>query len=152
LVTYLKERGHWVRVVDVKLPEFTEIDADEFELLDLRRWDACLQACRGVDRVYALAADMGGMGFISTNNATSLSNYARSNLDTMEAASVHGAEPYLSSSTGCVYPQYLQTEAAVAPLRESDAYPADAKDAYGWEKLMSEKLAQYYARELAMQT
>ena len=152
LVTYLKERGHWVRGVDVKPPEFTEIDADEFELLDLRRWDACLQACRGVDRVYALAADMGGMGFISTNHATILRNNALINLHTMEAARVHGVERYLYSSSACVYPQYLQTEAAVAPLRESDAYPADPQDAYGWEKLMSEKLAEYYASEFDMQT
>src|SRR5690606_25922239 len=98
LVTYLKERGHWVRGGDVKPPEFTEIDADEFELLDLRRWDACLQACRGVDRVYALAADMGGMGFISTNHATILRNNALINLHTMEAARVHGVERYLYSS------------------------------------------------------
>ena len=66
LVTYLKERGYWVRGVDLKLPEYTDVDADEFEMLDLRRWDACLQAMRGgIDEVYALAADMGGMGFIS---------------------------------------------------------------------------------------
>ena len=64
LVTYLKERGYWVRGVDLKYPEFTEVDADEFMLLDLRRWEQCLEATRGVDQVYALAADMGGMGFI----------------------------------------------------------------------------------------
>ncbi len=65
LVTYLKKRGYWVRGVDIKYPEFSETDADEFELLDLRRWDNCLQATRNIDEVYALAADMGGMGFIS---------------------------------------------------------------------------------------
>ena len=58
LVTYLKERGYWVRGVDLKYPEFTDIDADEFEILDLRRWDNCLQATRDVDHVYALAADI----------------------------------------------------------------------------------------------
>lgn len=62
LVTYLKRQGYWVREVDVKRPEFAPTDADEFELLDLRRWDNCLQATRGVDEVYALAADMGGDG------------------------------------------------------------------------------------------
>jgi hypothetical protein len=58
LVTFLKEKGYWVRGVDLKYPEFWETDADEFEILDLRRWDNCLQATRNVDEVYALAADM----------------------------------------------------------------------------------------------
>ena len=62
LVDYLKARGYWVRGVDLKQPEYARRSADEFELLDLRRWDDCLQATRGVDEVYALAADMGGMG------------------------------------------------------------------------------------------
>ena len=69
LVTYLKERGYWVRGVDRKYPEFTEVNADEYEVRDLRRWDECLIATRAVDHVYALAADMGGMGFISSNHA-----------------------------------------------------------------------------------
>ena len=69
LVTYLKARGYWVRGVDIKRPEFSGTDADEFELLDLRRWDNCVKATRGVDEVYALAADMGGMGFISSHHA-----------------------------------------------------------------------------------
>jgi nucleoside-diphosphate-sugar epimerase len=76
LVTYLKQRGYWVRGVDLKYPEYTDVDADEFELRDLRRWDECLLATRGVDEVYALAADMGGMGFISANHATILRNNA----------------------------------------------------------------------------
>ncbi len=65
LVTYLKKLGYWVRGVDIKRPEYKSTDADAFELLDLRRWENCLQATRGVEEVYALAADMGGMGFIS---------------------------------------------------------------------------------------
>src|SRR5690606_32145212 len=84
LVTYLKRRGYWVRGVDIKYPEFTETDADEFELLDLRRWDNCLQATRGVDHVYALAADMGGMGFISSHHAQILYNNALINFHTLE--------------------------------------------------------------------
>jgi GDP-D-mannose 3', 5'-epimerase len=69
LVTYLKSLGYWVRGVDLYYPEFTQIDADEFILLDLRRWENCLRATKGIDEVYALAADMGGMGFISANHA-----------------------------------------------------------------------------------
>src|ERR687883_1091741 len=98
LVKYLKQRGYWVRGVDKKLPEYEPSAADEFEVLDLRRWDNCLQATRGVDEVYALAADMGGMGFISSNHGTIMRNNLLINLNTIEAARVHGAGRYLFSS------------------------------------------------------
>jgi nucleoside-diphosphate-sugar epimerase len=152
LVTYLKRRGYWVRGVDIKRPEFTDVDADEFEILDLRRRDDALLAARGVDQVYALAADMGGMGFISENHATILHNNALINLHTIEAARLHGVERYLYSSSACVYPEHLQADVDVAPLREEDAYPANPQDAYGWEKLISERLCEYYADEHGMDT
>ncbi len=152
LVTYLKGQGHWVRGVDVKLPEFTRTDADEFELLDLRRWENCLQATRGVGEVYALAADMGGMGYISTNHATILHNNALINLHTLEAARVNGAQRYLYSSSACIYPEHLQTTTEVTPLKESDAYPAEPQDAYGWEKLISERACEYYRDQYGMNT
>jgi nucleoside-diphosphate-sugar epimerase len=152
LVTYLKSRGYWVRGVDLKYPEYTPVDADEFEILDLRRWDNCLQALRGADHVYALAADMGGMGFISANHAVILRNNALINLHTMEAARVHEVSRYLYTSSACVYPDELQTETDVKPLREEDAYPANPQDAYGWEKLVTEKLAEYYAADFGLLT
>jgi GDP-D-mannose 3', 5'-epimerase len=152
LVTYLKERGYWVRGLDLKYPEYTEVDADEFELLDLRRRDDALLAVRDVDQVYALAADMGGMGFISGNHATILHNNALINLHTIEAARLHGVERYLYSSSACVYPEHLQADAEVTPLREEDAYPANPQDAYGWEKLISERLCEYYTDEHGMET
>jgi nucleoside-diphosphate-sugar epimerase len=152
LVTYLKQRGYWVRGVDLKYPEYTDVDADEFELRDLRRWDECLLATREVDQVYALAADMGGMGFISSNHATILRNNALINIHTIEAARLQGVSRYLYSSSACIYPDHLQTDAAVTPLKEEDAYPANPQDAYGWEKLVSERLSQYYADEFGMQT
>ena len=152
LVTYLKERGYWVRGVDLKLPEFTVTDADEFEILDLRRWDSCLQAVRGMEQVYALAADMGGMGFISSNHATILRNNALINLHTIDAARVQGVSRFLYSSSACIYPDYLQSEADVRPLREEDAYPANPQDAYGWEKLVSERLCEYYYGEFGLDT
>jgi nucleoside-diphosphate-sugar epimerase len=139
LVTYLKERGFWVRGADLAYPEYTDVNADEFELLDLRRRDDALVAARGVDQVYALAADMGGMGFISSNHATILHNNALINR-------------YLYSSSACIYPEHLQADADVAPLREEDAYPANPQDAYGWEKLISERLCEYYAGEWGMAT
>ena len=74
LVKYLKQSGYWVRGVDIKNPEFDKTAADEFELLDLRRWENCLQATHDIDEVYALAADMGGMGYISSNHAQIMRN------------------------------------------------------------------------------
>jgi nucleoside-diphosphate-sugar epimerase len=152
LVTALKERGHWVRGVDIKYPEFSETDADEFELLDLRKWDNCLQATRSVDEVYALAADMGGMGFISSNHAQILHNNILMNTHTLDAAQVNGAKRYLFTSSACIYPEYLQEEADVQPLKESDAYPALPQDAYGWEKLISERLCMHYREDFEINT
>jgi nucleoside-diphosphate-sugar epimerase len=152
LVAALKARGFWVRGVDLKHPEYADTAADEFEILDLRRWDNCLQATRGIDHVYALAADMGGMGFISQNHATILRNNALINLHTIEAARLNGVERYLYTSSACIYPEYRQREANVTPLREEDAYPADPQDAYGWEKLVTERLCEYYADEYGMVT
>ncbi|MGH9167744.1 MAG: NAD-dependent epimerase/dehydratase family protein [Acidimicrobiia bacterium] len=152
LVTYLKQRGYWVRGVDSKVPEYTEVDADEFEILDLRRWDDCLRATRGIDQVYALAADMGGMGFISQHHGTILHNNTLIDLHTLEASRLNGVSRFLYTSSACVYPDYLQLEADVTPLREEDAYPADPQDAYGWEKLMGERACRYYAEEFGMET
>ena len=147
LVTTLKENGYWVRGVDIKKPEFTDIDADEFELLDLRRWENCLEATKDVDHVYALAADMGGMGFISVNHAMILHNNALINLHTLEAARENGVNRYLYTSSACIYPEHLQKDADVTPLKETDAYPAAPQDAYGWEKLVSEIAVHYYHQE-----
>lgn len=152
LVTYLKKQGYWVRGVDLKYPEFAASDADEFELLDLRRWENCLRATRGIEEVYALAADMGGMGFISANNALILYNNALINFHTMEAARENGAKRYLFTSSACIYPEYLQTDANVTPLKETDAYPAQPQDAYGWEKLVTEILAEHYRKDYGLET
>lgn len=152
LVTYLKERGYWVRGVDVKLPEYTAVDADEFEIADLRVREEALRVMRGTDEVYALAADMGGMGFISSNHGTIFHDNLLMNLNTIEAARVHGAGRYLFSSTACVYPEHLQDHTDVVPLREEVAYPANPQDAYGWEKLVAERLCLYYADEFGLET
>ena len=152
LVTRLKAEGYWVRGVDIKKPEFTDIDADDFRLLDLRRWENCLEATQDVDHVYALAADMGGMGFISANHAQILSNNALINLHTLDAARQSGVSRYLYTSSACIYPEYLQTDADVAPLKEADAYPAQPQDAYGWEKLISELACQYYTSDYEFET
>lgn len=152
LVSYLKELGYWVRGVDLHYPEFTPIDADEFMLLDLRRWENGLRATQGIDEVYALAADMGGMGFISANHAAILHNNTLINVHTLEAARANGVRRYLYTSSACVYPDYRQTAADVVPLKEEDAYPAQPQDAYGWEKLMAERLCLYYRQEYGLET
>jgi GDP-D-mannose 3', 5'-epimerase len=152
LVSFLKARGAWVKGVDLKLPEYAESAADEFELLDLRRWDDCLQAARGVDEVYGLACDMGGMGFISAHHAEILHNNSLMSLHMLEAARVHNVRRYFFSSSACVYPEYRQSENEIAPLREEDAYPAQPQDAYGWEKLMTERLCRHYGDEYGIQT
>jgi GDP-D-mannose 3',5'-epimerase len=152
LVAYLKTLGYWVRGVDLKHPEYGCTNADEFELLDLRRWDSGLQATRGVEEVYALAADMGGMGFISCHHAQILYNNSLINLHTLEASRINGAKRYVYASSACVYPEYKQLDANVTPLKEEDAYPAQPQDAYGWEKLVSERLCTHYREDYGMET
>jgi nucleoside-diphosphate-sugar epimerase len=152
LTRYLKERGYWVRGVDVKTPEYAATDADEFLVLDLRRWENCLAATEGVHEVYALAADMGGMGFISKNHAQILHNNILISTHTLEAARQNGVERYLYTSSACIYPEYRQLTADVTPLKEEDAYPALPQDAYGWEKLVTERLCGHYREEHGLET
>ena len=152
LVTRLKQAGHWVRGVDIKKPEYAPTDADDFMVRDLREPENARIATRGVDEVYALAADMGGMGFISANHATILHNNAMINLNTLEAAHRNGVTRYLYTSSACVYPEFKQTAAAVTALTEEDAYPAQPQDAYGWEKLITERLCMHYRDDYGIET
>jgi len=151
---FLKEKGYWVRGVDIKPPEYMRKDeiCDEFLLMDLRRWDNCLEAASGIDEVYALAADMGGMGFISANHAQILHNNSLINIHTLDAARENGVNRYLYTSSACIYPEYKQLDANVTPLKESDAYPAQPQDAYGWEKLVTERLCAHYREDYGLET
>jgi nucleoside-diphosphate-sugar epimerase len=152
LVTYLKKQGHWVRGIDLKHPEYAPTDADEFLIADLREPQSAVAAARGVDHVYALAADMGGMGYISAHHARILHNNALINLNTLEAARVNGVSRYLYTSSACVYPEFKQADAVVTPLKEEDAYPAQPQDAYGWEKLIAERLCMHYRDDYGIET
>jgi nucleoside-diphosphate-sugar epimerase len=105
-----------------------------------------------VDQVYALAADMGGMGFISSNHSQILHNNALINFHTLDAAREHGVGRYLYTSSACIYPEHLQENAQVTPLKEEDAYPAYPQDAYGWEKLISERLCMHYKEDHGIET
>lgn len=152
LIKSLRTQGYWVRGVDIKYPEFCDADADEFLLLDLRQWENCLEATEGIEEVFALAADMGGMGFISKYHAEILHNNILINTHTIEAARLNSAKRYFFASSACVYPEFLQTETKLIPLKETDAYPAQPQDAYGWEKLISERLCIHYREEYDIQT
>jgi len=153
LVTRLKSEGHWVRGVDIKNPEYEQSPADEFELLDLRKYDNCLQATRGgVEQVYNLAADMGGIGYITTSLADISRNNILINTHMLEASRLNGVQRFLFSSSACVYAGYKQKEADVTPLREEDAYPADPEPGYGWEKLFAEELCRYYFHDYRFET
>ena len=152
LVKRLVAEGHWVRGVDIKLPEYEATGAHAFEVLDLRKFDNCLVATRGVDEVYALAANMGGIGFIETHKAEIVHDNTLINLHSIEAARVNGARKFLYTSSACIYPMFLQQNADVTPLREEDAYPADAEDGYGWEKLYMERVCRHYRDDYGLDT
>jgi GDP-D-mannose 3', 5'-epimerase len=152
LATYLVNKGYWVRGVDIKHPEYEQSLSHEFELLDLRRFDNCLIATRGIDEVYHLAADMGGIGYITAFHAEIARNSAMINLHMLEAARLNATERFLFSSSACVYPQYLQKSPDVANLKEEDAYPAEPEEGYGTEKLFMESLCQYYHEDYGFET
>src|SRR4051794_21246979 len=95
---------------------------------------------------------MGGMGFISNHHAQILHNNSLINIHMLEAARVNEVDRYLYTSSACVYPEYLQEETDVVPLKESDAYPAMPQDAYGWEKLVTERLCMHYSQDYGLDT
>jgi GDP-D-mannose 3',5'-epimerase len=152
LVNYLVDHGQWVRGVDVKSPEYSPSRAQEFELLDLRRWSNCLQAARGVEEVYNLAANMGVIGFISAQKAEVMHDNVLINMHMLEAARLNSIKRYLYTSSACVYPGYRQESPEVTPLKEEDAYPADPEDGYGWEKLFSERQCRHYWEDYGLET
>ena len=147
MIKYLKERDYWVRGVDIKEPEYETTSADDFKVLDLRRWENCLEATKNVAEVYQLAADMGGIGYITGNHADVARNNILINAHMLDAAHQNGARRYFYSSSACIYPLYRQNTPDIGGLREEDAYPADPEEGYGWEKLYAEKLCQYYDEE-----
>ncbi len=152
LVKYLIGRGYWVRGVDIKKPEYEPSDAQEFEVRDLRTWENCQQATRDVDEVYHLAADMGGIGYITANHADIARNDTMINVHMLEAARQSKTKRFIFSSSACIYPQYLQKSPDVTPLAEDHAFPADPEEGYGWEKLFMEKLCQYFGEDYKMAT
>ena len=124
--------------MDIKAPEYEPTAADEFELLDLRKYDNCLLSTRGgIQQVYNLAADMGGIGYITASHADISRNNILINAHMLEASRLNAIGRFLFSSSACVYAQYKQILPEVTPLCEEDAYPADPEPGYGWEKLFT---------------
>jgi len=152
LVKHLVGEGYTVRGVDVRYPEYERTAAHEFELLDLRRLDSALIATRGVEEVYHLSADMGGIGYITAFHADIARNNVLIDAHTLDAARLNRVKRFLFSSSACIYPMYLQKSPDVTPLKEEDAYPAEPEEGYGLEKLFMEKLCEYYHRDFGVET
>jgi nucleoside-diphosphate-sugar epimerase len=152
LVKYLVRQGCRVRGADLKVPEYEQSDAHEFMACDLRSLEDCMDASRGVEEVYHLAADMGGIGYITSSHALISTNNVLINTNMLRAAHHNKIRRLLFSSSACVYPQHLQRDADVVPLREEDAFPADPEEGYGLEKLFAEKLCQYYFEDYGLET
>lgn len=141
----LKEKGHNVRVVDIKpLDEWYQlVPGTEQMVLDLELRENCMIAAKGMDKIYNLACNMGGMGFIENNHALCMLSVLI-NVHMLVAAKEHGVKDFLYSSSACAYPTFKQGETDSAALKESDAYPADPESGYGWEKLFNEILTNFF--------
>lgn len=151
LVKYLVHRGYWVRGVDVKYSEYEQSPAHEFQLIDLRHADACLAVTQDVSQIYHLASET-GIGHTTAERAKIARNNTMINVHILEAARLSNVKCFLFCSSACVYPQHLQNELDVRPLREDDAWPADPEEGCGLEKLYMEKLCQYYTEDFGLET
>lgn len=154
LVSRLKQEGFWVRGADLKYPEYSTTEADDFAVVDLRDPASCraIIDCR-FDEIYQLAADMGGAGYIFTgdNDAHVMHNSATINLNVLDVASKRNCKRIFYSSSACIYPDHNQKDPNAPVTSEGSAYPANPDSEYGWEKLFSERLYLAYHRNLDME-
>ena len=152
LAKYLSQKPDTLVIgVDIKQPEYF-LGASKFFCQDLRNEDECKICTYGFDEVYHLAADMGGMAFISKYQSQILHNNSLIDINMLEAARINGVKKFFYSSSACIYPEYKQNVTDVIPLKEEDAYPAQPQDTYGWEKLIMEILLENYEKEYGIQT
>lgn len=153
LAKFLRDKGYWVRGVDMRAPEYRSVaDFNEFRIRDLRYWDQAMDAIGDVEEVYGLAADMGGIGFITHDKAKITRNNALINLNSIEAARLQGVKRYFYTSSACAYPTHLQDQSNASPLKEEDAFPSRPEEGYGEEKLFFERVCEYYGCEYPMET
>ena len=154
LARRLLDEGHTVRAVDIKPREHwyqAHDDAENRFECDVSVQDNAASATDGMNEVYNLAADMGGMGFIENNKAACMLSVLIST-HVLEEARKNGVERFFYSSSACVYAADKQTDTDVTALKEADAYPAMPEDGYGWEKLFSERLCRHYREDFGMYT
>ncbi len=151
LVRTLKQKGAYVVGVDVKKPEFSCSDSDEFWFGDLRNKETARHLLKEADEVYALAADVGGVGHLSRWNYEIIKNNLEINLNTMQAVMESRGRKMLLTSSACVYPQFLQNTANPAALREEQAIPADPEGSYGWEKLIAERMLLHASEDTGLE-
>lgn len=151
LARYLYSQGNFVRIVDTNSDGYIkERYYNEKMRLDLRIFENCLTATDDIEQVYNLAANMGGIGFITSVGAEVMHDNALINTYMLEASRQNKARRFFFSSSACVYPTYLQTDPDVKDLKEEDACPADPDSFYGWEKLFTEKACEAYQRDYGM--
>jgi GDP-D-mannose 3',5'-epimerase len=151
LARHLYKKGHFVRVADIKFDDYIEEAYCSEKLnLDLRIRENCLKATEGTDQVYNLAANMGGIGFITSVFADVMHDNVLINTHMIEAAVRNKVKRFLFSSSACIYPNYKQTTPDVPGLKEEDAYPADPNEAYGWEKLFTEIMMESYKKDYGL--
>lgn len=144
-------QGNFVRVADTKFDEYIQGKYCSEKLkMDLRIWENCFAAAKAIDKVYNLAANMGGIGFITEVGAEVMYDNVLINSYMLEASRLNRVKRYLFSSSACVYPTYRQKTPDVKGLREEDAYPADPDNFYGWEKLFTEKMCEAYQRDYGL--
>ncbi len=151
LARRLYQQGHFVRVADIKFDDYIkEKYCSERLALDLRIPENCIQATRSIDKVYNLAANMGGIAFITEIGAEVMHDNILINTNMLEASRKNKVKRYLFSSSACVYPTYRQTNPKIKGLKEEEAYPADPDNFYGWEKLFTEKMCEAFQRDYGM--
>jgi len=153
LVDNLMKEGHEVICADVKPKEFwfQIFDENKNYSLDLKSYDNCIKVTESVDYIYNMACNMGGMGFIENNKAECmLSVLINTNL--LRASEINNVKKYLFSSSACVYNASKQKEIFVPGLKETDAYPAEPEDGYGWEKLFSERMCRHFMEDFSLET
>jgi len=151
LARHLFQQGTFVRIVDIKFDDYIQGKYYSERLkLDLRDFENCLTATKGMDKVYNLAANMGGIGFITEIGAEIMHDNLLINTYMLEASLRNKVKRYLFSSSACIYPTYKQKTPNVEGLKEEDAYPADPDNFYGWEKLTTEKVCEAYKRDYGL--